>query len=547
MPLIKTESRFFIFLVGLAAVSVATWAAVFSVTGLSMLYSGSLLYVAIAMGVLEFSKIIVASYLYRHWQDTKWWLKTYLSVALILLMLITSGGIYGYLTNSYQGATVGLEKINSQTEVLNQRKINLAEERDRITSDLERLRSERRSIVDSRASEIQANDEAQDSLSVKYRAYRNRRVREQYKPELDNIDAQINKYMSDLDSTNVRLSRANDDIANQKLEIIDSGVEIGPLIYMARIFNTSMDNVMKWFTLVIVFVFDPLAIALVLALNVIIARQPEKVLTEIPTGVNFEVETPVAYTQEDDDEIKRAIDSIDEEDEDDEIVLEEPDDLSFMKDAKPVEQAFADIKEKVKKLREDQVELDGDFVEALDETTKKVGKDKPSRPRFSAPNPKPKVDLIEPLEELVEEIEETPTKDIVVPIKDEKPEGHELLSMNNYEFSPRPEIEHDLIEDEDDEIDIDFDDVIKDEYKQEELEEVAEENGDPEEKYNEEIQPKIPLTDEEIKDMFEEGAREARQSQIGKVSSVVYEPGGKVKVDHTLLDQDENVDFAKQE
>ena len=391
MPLIeRTESKFFIFLVGFAAVSVAIWAAIFSVTGLSMLYSGSMLYIAIAMGVLEFSKLILASLLYRDWNLIPKWLRPYLLVAMIVLMLVTSGGIYGYLTNSYQGATVGLDKINSQTQVLEQRKQNYTDERERIKGDLESLRAERRSIIDSRNNEIRVNDESTDSLTMKYRSYRNRKIREQYKPELDNIDTQIAKYMVDLDSTNVRLSRANNDIANQKLEIIDTGVEIGPLMYMARIFNTTMDEVMKWFTLVIVFVFDPLAIALVLALNIIIVKKQE--LQGTSSGLAITVDRV------------------------------EPEDMVTVEaiEAKPVEKAFDDIQEKIDKFKDEQEDLDDDFSEALDEVTKRVGKDKPSRPRFSKPNPKK--DIIEPLEKLVDEIKEKPTKDIVVPLEDESEE-----------------------------------------------------------------------------------------------------------------------------
>jgi hypothetical protein len=241
----------------------------------------------------------------------------------------------------------------------------------------------------------------------------------------------------------------------------------------------------------------------------------------LPGDYSVRIERPV-ITQEDDDEIKRAIESIDEED-DDEIILEEPDDLSFLSTkeqeiflkAKPIEQAFSDIKEKIQQ---------------------EVKTEEKKRPRFSKPNPKPVLspELTKELDELVGEIEEKPTKDIIVPI--EKDYG-------TYEFSPRPEI--DDIEDEDDDIDIDFEDVIKEEYKKEPEE--IEESGDLEERYNKEIQPKEPLTEVEIKEMFEDAAHVARKNQYGKVSSVIYEPGGKVRVDHSIQDQDEEIDFAKQE
>lgn len=570
MPLIRTESKFFITLVGLAAVSVATWAAVFSVTGLSLLYSGSILYVAIAMGVLEFSKIIVASYLYRHWKDTNILLRTYMTGALIILMLITSGGIYGYLTNSYQGATIGLEKIDSQAQVLNQRKQNLTEERERLTTDIATLRSERQSTIENRNNEIAANNLATDSASVKYRAWRNSQVHKRYNVELTRISDNISKYTEELDSTNVRLSRVNTEIADKKLEMIDTGVEVGPLVYMARLFNTEMDVVMKWFTLVIVLVFDPLAIALVLALNVVVARQPEK--TEVKEGTELKV------GHSDDEQEFGNLSEIG-------VKKDRPrhvgkynvksnwwEDDPFMKQRMEEEKHLEEIDDEIEEMEQEVVEK--------------------KRPRFSKPNPKK--DIIEPLEKLADEIEETPTKDIVAPIEEEKyyppddvhqyyeddylekvekrivqepaksgdipkekirkavesvknkKSGYtELYDRSKYGFSPRPELELLTIEEEEEFDDIDLDDIFKD--KQEEPDVIITEKKDPIEKYNEDIQPKDPLTNEEIREIFDDAVREERKKQVGKISNVVYESGGKVKIDHSIQDEEENIDFAEQE
>ena len=160
------DSKIFTFLVGLSAIMVASWAAIFSVTGLSMLYSGSLIYIAIAMGSLEFSKIIVASYLYRYWKKAVKGLKYYLILALLVLMFITSGGIYGYLTNAYQGAIIGLEKLDSQSQLYDILKNNSDLERNRLTTNIETLRNDRLALINNRTNEINILNQSTDSLSI---------------------------------------------------------------------------------------------------------------------------------------------------------------------------------------------------------------------------------------------------------------------------------------------------------------------------------------------------------------------------------------------
>ena len=498
MAMERVNSKIFTFLIGLSAILVATWAAVFSVTGLSMLYSGSLLYVAIAMGVLEFAKIMVASYLYRYWKYAVRGLKYYLSIALLVLMFITSGGIYGYLTNSYQGATIGLDKINSQSQVLDQRKQNLIAERERLTSDIGTLRSERQSTIDNRNFEIQQNTQATDSNSVKYRAWRNNQVHKRYNPELERINDQISKYTTDLDSTNVRLSRVDNDIADKKLEMIDTGVEVGPLVYMARIFNTDMDTVMKWFTLVIVFVFDPLAIALVVAYNNIVMTNRRR--EEEPT-----VESPIV----------------------------EPDEEPF----------------DPKKFMEDQVELEPEFSEALDEVTKRLGKDEPEKPRIETKKSRFSQSALQgqKLDHGTKELQkiETEVKEMS---KDDYDKLYESTLLEhtkpNDEFGPvnLNAEEPDKLPDVDitDDYPIEaavtipeptsFDDDLSWDSGSEDIQQLEPEEETPE--FNEEEREivKEKLKDGEIEEYFEDAVKRVKSEQEGVIKKSMFTPGGGIRV-----------------
>ena len=104
------QIKFFSKLVGLSALLIAGSDAFFSVFGLSKLFAGASLPVIIMAGSLEFGKLIAASFLYRYWNKINLLQKIYMTIATITLVLITSAGIFGFLSNAYQGATVQFEK-----------------------------------------------------------------------------------------------------------------------------------------------------------------------------------------------------------------------------------------------------------------------------------------------------------------------------------------------------------------------------------------------------------------------------------------------------
>ena len=102
--------NYFKYYVGLSALLIAGSAAFFSVFGLSKLFAGATMSVIIMASSLEFGKLVGASFLYRYWNSIANWLKVYMTVGVITLVGITSAGIFGFLSNAYQGATIEFEK-----------------------------------------------------------------------------------------------------------------------------------------------------------------------------------------------------------------------------------------------------------------------------------------------------------------------------------------------------------------------------------------------------------------------------------------------------
>ena len=231
-------------LIGVSALLVAGSAAFFSVFGLSKLFAGAQLSVIIMAGSLEFSKLVAASFLYQYWYSASKLLKTYLSIGVVVLVLITSAGIFGYLSNAYQGATINFEKQSTALLYKEDRLDQLEEDK------------------------IYLKDELEQSLSSLPENYitAKRKLREDYNPKVLAVNDEILKIKQE--------------IGDLKVELIETGVDVGPAIYLARVFGTDVDTVVKFFIFILIFVFDPMALAMVLAWNTAVGRRSFEVYKE---------------------------------------------------------------------------------------------------------------------------------------------------------------------------------------------------------------------------------------------------------------------------
>ena len=226
------QSKSFNKLVGFSALSIAGSAAFFSVYGLSKLFAGAQTAVIIMAGSLEFGKLVAASFLYRYWKSINLFHKTYMTIATVILILITSAGIFGFLSNAYQGATVSFEKETTALLYKEDRLEQLLEDKLFLKEELEAAVAE---------------------LPDNYRTAK-RKLREEYQPKINKINEDIINLKSE--------------VGDLKVKIIETGVEVGPAIYLAKVFETDVDSVVKFFIFVLIFVFDPMAVIFVISYNV---------------------------------------------------------------------------------------------------------------------------------------------------------------------------------------------------------------------------------------------------------------------------------------
>jgi len=249
------KKRIFPFIVALSALSVSASAAFYSVFGLSHLFAGASTEVIIMAGALEAAKLVVASLLYQYWDIINKWLRAYLVSAVFILMIITSGGIYGFLSGAFAETNTQSQFLDKQIEIIDAKRTRFIESRDDYKLTVKELTT---SLAN--PTMIQYVDKESGQLVTTTSS----RVRKMKQSEL--LEAKTN------------LNAVTDSIAVLDVKILEQQIgnesarELGPLKYMAELTGKPMEQIVNWFMLLIIFVFDPLAIAMVVAANMAFAQ-----------------------------------------------------------------------------------------------------------------------------------------------------------------------------------------------------------------------------------------------------------------------------------
>jgi len=259
---------FFPSLIAFSALSVSASAAFYSVSGLSKLFAGASFEVIIMAGSLEVAKLVIASLLYQYWDTINKWLRVYLSMATVILVLITSMGIYGFLSAAYQETYSKLLVQENQIEFIENKAQFYEADLLRYDTELARISENINILSNAKASGIQVRDTTsstgfRQTISTTELRMAQKRIETE---EVNRKEVQIKRQV------------AADSVQTFRLEILDlqntseTAGELGPLQYLSGLTGTPMDKIINWLLLVIIFVFDPLAIALVVAANFAFAQ-----------------------------------------------------------------------------------------------------------------------------------------------------------------------------------------------------------------------------------------------------------------------------------
>ena len=259
----KIQERIFPFLIATSALSVSASAAFYSVSGLSKLFAGAALAVIIMAASLEVAKLVIASLLYQYRKTLPFLLKTYLSIACVVLVLITSMGIYGFLSAAYQETANKAGNIDAQIALVETKRDNV---REQLAVYNEEKSSINEAVADLRAglsnNVIQYKDRETGQI-ITTTSSSNRRALEKQLDQAVDRQTEIN---SKIDTLNTQLFNYETEIVEIKTGN-ELASELGPLKYLSGLTGMPMDKIINYLLLTIIFVFDPLAIALVVAAN----------------------------------------------------------------------------------------------------------------------------------------------------------------------------------------------------------------------------------------------------------------------------------------
>lgn len=237
-----------------------------SVIGLSSLFTGDIVIIGMAI-ILDLAKIVSVSFLYQYWNEVKLTMKYYMTAAVLVLMVITSAGAFGYLSSSFQKAIQPNLEVTLKVDSFTKQQVSLETEKRELT-DL-------KLSINKQIAEIpSANERARRQLIYSMR------------PELERINSRLEKVNGQLDDVRAKTLAA-------KGENIEQNVHVGPIVYVSQAFGVSVENASKYIILIIVAVFDPLAIMLILAANMLIKKRHEDKAAVKPEPV---IEPPVEPT-----------------------------------------------------------------------------------------------------------------------------------------------------------------------------------------------------------------------------------------------------------
>lgn len=222
---------FFILLMFCSTLSIASAAAYISIYGLTSIFGGYSIISVWSFGSLEAGKLIAASFAYRYWHKINLSIKLYLILGIIGMMLITSAGIYGYFTSTYQKDTVPIDEMTQRVVLLQQEKSELLKRKAEIDTD---VASKRTAIT-------------KKEMVEKGGAYYD---------ELQYITPRIRELTQELQKI--------------KIKKLQTKQHVGPIVYIAKIFDLPVDNAISYMVVLIMFVFDPMAIILTICLNIAI-------------------------------------------------------------------------------------------------------------------------------------------------------------------------------------------------------------------------------------------------------------------------------------
>lgn len=248
-------------IVALTLSCIAAW---YSVAGLTAIFAAAVTPIIIMGGSLEFAKVVTTIWLHRYWDKCKWAMKTYLTGAVLVLALVTSMGIFGFLSKAHMDQGVPTGDIAAQISLLDEK----------INTQKEFIQSERTNIDAARKTITQMDSQVSASLdrgTTTQSADRSVQIRAQQKSERTALNKEITASQGRIEKANEVIAQLNQERAPIAAKFRKVEAEVGPIKYIAALIygdnpdQALLERAVRWVIILLIFVFDPLALMLVIA------------------------------------------------------------------------------------------------------------------------------------------------------------------------------------------------------------------------------------------------------------------------------------------
>ena len=296
--------KVFPYIVLLAALCLASSAAYYSVYGLSKLFSAQASAIIIMAGSLEVSKLITATYLHRYWKKLNILIKLYLTTAVVVLMFITSIGIYGFLVSAYQTTANQLTIMDKQVAVIELKKERFSDQLTGYSIEKTQLGESISELSKGLSNNVIQYKDKETGQIITTTSSSTRRV----------LKEQLDEFKDQRNNVSIKIESVADSITKLDLQVLDiesnseASAEIGPLKYLSELLNKPMDEIVNWFILIFIFVFDPLAIILLVSANkaFMLAREDNNIKCTALDGYEIDKEYPLEEFMTKDEEPKKT-------------------------------------------------------------------------------------------------------------------------------------------------------------------------------------------------------------------------------------------------
>jgi hypothetical protein len=240
---------YLLFVVALSLSAVAAW---YAVAGLVAIFAAATVPIVIMGSLLEASKLVVASWLYRSWKEIPLLMKSYFTVALVVLMLLTSMGIFGFLSKAHLDQAIPTGDVSAKLALIDEK---IKTEKENINANRKEL-SQLDAQVDQTISRTTEASGAERAITIRRNQQKDR-----------------NRILNDIGTAQTKIAKLNEERAPIAAEVRKVEAEVGPIKYIAALIyddvadTDTLERAVRIVTIMIVLVFDPLAVLLLIAAN----------------------------------------------------------------------------------------------------------------------------------------------------------------------------------------------------------------------------------------------------------------------------------------